>query len=119
MVKKKGNNELGETIETKDEVSFLSGEYLTFACHLVALQIIDGSIEDMTWSKSEMEEFKERMTYLMRQHAPIAYAYFFQESTGDDILPQGTIDVILEIIRREIPTFMGGKNSGIITPEDF
>lgn len=104
----------------REDVSWISGEYLTHACHLLALQITDGNEEDKAWTADDMPEFKERMTYLMRQHAPIAYAYFFDVSKGEDIIPQGTIDVIIEIIRRQIPEFIGGrKSSGLIIPEGF
>lgn len=111
---------MSEKPEIKEEVSWISGEYLTHACYLVALQITDGNKEDQAWEESDMPEFKERMTYLMRQHAPIAYAYFFDKATGDEIIPHGTIEIIIKLIRKQIPEFMGGKiDSGIIIPTSF
>lgn len=101
----------------REDVSWISGEYLSFACCMVARQYLDGEVE---YEAGDEEKFAEDAAYKMRQHTPIAYSYFFQNYGGDRPLPPGTLDIILDYVRNEKPTFLGGKApSGIFIPEGF
>jgi hypothetical protein len=103
--------------DVRVDTNWITGEYLSAACRMVARQYIDGNI---MYVKGEESKFAENAAYLLRQHAPIAYAYFFQNYTGDNPIPQGTMDIIVGYIRQENPEFLGGrKPSGIIVPEGF
>lgn len=100
-----------EETEVREEISWISGEYLSYAAGMVAIQIIDNKMEF-----EDVLDFELKVDYLMRQHAPIAYSYLFQNSQGTKVLPQGTYDIVLKYIRRAFPMFLGGEHSGIILP---
>lgn len=104
--------ELDEVIE---ETNWISGDYLSAACKMVSIQFIHDHA--INWPKTK-EELRERCTRMMRQHCPIAYAYFFNNNGNIEDLPMGTIDIILDYIwaTPEGKSFLGGKNSGIILP---
>lgn len=97
--------------EVREEIAYISGEYLSAACNMIAWQFIDSKEEPATF-----EEFRARCDHLMRQHCPQAYAYFFQHLVHPEsyILPYGTVDIIRTYIRQQWPTFMGGRPDGSI-----
>lgn len=97
--------------EEREEISWMSGEYLSAACAMVAWQFIDEPADSALTPKN-LVELAERATYLMRQHCPLAYAYFFQNNVGDNPLPTGTLQIVLDAIRKERPIFLGGAASG-------
>lgn len=101
--------------ETVDVQNIISGPYLTAACVMVAEQIINSNPEIRPQTK---EAFINEAAIMMRYHAPIAYAFFFQQFGGKDVLPTGTTDVILDLIWKNPLTasYLGGKNSGIYIP---
>lgn len=97
--------------EVREDIHYITGEYLSAAANMVAWQFIEDDAEYET-----KEDFKLRLTHVFRQHCPVAYSYFFQFSPGEDVLPDGTAQIVLDIIRTKKPTFLGGKISGIILP---
>lgn len=102
--------------EVKEDIWWISGEYLSAAAHMCAMQFVDD--EENEWNGRE--EFVERLTYIYRQHCPIAYSFFFQQMSqaGQDVLPYGAVEVVLANIRQKKPEFLGGKKpSGIILPK--
>lgn len=105
--------EVEEEVEVVDHVTYISGEYLSAACNMIAWQFMDS---ERVWKKEELQEFTDLAAELLRQHCPLAYSYFFQNVVGDNVLPTGTIDIIITHIRQHQPLFMGGRNSGIILP---
>lgn len=106
-------NEKAEKPEVREEMVYISGEYLSAACQMVAWQFLDNPKEP-----TNKEEFRERAEYLMRQHCPIAYAFFFDNSQFEHALSPGTLDIILSYIWQHNPKFLGGKsNGGIILPK--
>lgn len=101
-----------EPVEVIDEVTYISGEYLSAATGMIAWQFIDRPVEDMP---DTYEEFAEQCVRLTRQHTPIVYAYFHANHVGDFILPTGTMDVVLQNIRANgHPNFLGGDSRGEI-----
>ena len=99
-----------EQYEVREEMVYISGEYLSAACQMVAWQFLDNPKEPVN-----KEEFRERAEQLMRQHCPVAYAFFFDNYQSGYVLPPGTLDIILSHIRQHNPKFLGGKpNGGII-----
>lgn len=100
-----------ETQFAREEMSYISGEYLSAAASMVAWQFIDRPESD--WP-ADANYFAEVACELMRQHCPIAYMYFYQNSSGDFPLPTGTLDIILQNVRAEKPTFLGGNANGDI-----
>jgi hypothetical protein len=102
-----------EQPETHVEMVYISGEYLSAACQMIAWQFLDSPEEP-----ASKEEFRERAERLMRQHCPLAYAFFFENSHTEYVLPPGTLDIILSYIWQHNPKFLGGKpNGGIILPK--
>lgn len=105
-----------DTTETRQDTWWITEEYLSLACHLVASQFIE---EDDKPEYPSFTAFAERAAYLMRNHCPIAYSYFFQAG-GTEVLPSGTLSIILDIIIKKRPLFtvrgvnFGGINSGTI-----
>lgn len=93
--------------EIREELSYISGEYLSAASSMVAWQFIDTPPEE---APDNLINFATRCADLMRFHCPIAYSYFFQNNTQDWPLPVGTLDVVLKNIRKERPLFLGGPN---------
>lgn len=104
-----------EPVEVIEETQYISGEYLSAACKMVALQFAHAHA--ITWPQTR-EEFHERATRMLRQHVPIAYAFFFQNNHTENVIPTGTMDIILDYIwaTPEGKYFLGGKNGGIIVP---
>jgi hypothetical protein len=107
--KKQNQNEEQKPDEVIEETAYISGEYLSCACGMVAWQYIDSTDPDPT-----PEEFMEQCARHLRQHAPVAYSYFFQNHHGDAPLPSGTVDVIRDHVRMHKPSFMGGDARGRI-----
>lgn len=101
--------------ETREDIWWITDEYLTLGARMIARQFIDDEKNNYT----DMEAFKKRVVYVMRQHCPVMYSYFFTEA-GLETLPQGAYDIILQIIRAERPLFLGGGaldgKGRIITP---
>lgn len=103
--------------EVRDETHWITGEYLSAACNMVARQYIDG---DKHYPADALQAFTEDAAYKLKQHTPLAYAYFFQNYNGDNVIPPGTVDIILDYIRKEVPTFLGGMaHGGIFVPTNF
>lgn len=99
--------------EERNVTWHISPEYLTHAAYIVATQFLAEKADMWT----ERTQFNIDADFLMKEHCPVAYAYYFQFAQNDTtVLPTGTTDIILEIIRRTNPTFLGGKHSGIILP---
>lgn len=115
MTELKNEREQEEAIEFVDDVVHVSSDYLSAGCKMVALQIAHAPAEDRPKTR---EEFHTRCTELMRQHVPLMYAFFFEQSKGQNIVPTGTVDIILEYVWAEpnCAKYLGGKNSGIILP---
>lgn len=103
--------------EVRDETHWITGEYLSAACNMVARQYLDG---DHHYAPNDRAAFAEDAAYKLKQHAPLAYAFFFQNYHGEATIPPGTVDIILDYIRKENPTFLGGlAHGGIIVPPGF
>jgi hypothetical protein len=98
-----------EQTEVREDIAYFSGEYFSAVCHIIALQFSDAP--ETSWP-AEKEEFAERCTYLMRQHCPQAYAFYLQQFGAENILPSGTLDIILQNVRLQKPTFLGGRADG-------
>lgn len=101
--------------EIIDETQWITGEYLSAACKMISEQFTRLHFKEWPANK---EEFHDRVTRMFRQHCPIAYSYYFTNSQGQNIIPTGTVDIVLEYVHAspEGKDFMGGKHSGIILP---
>lgn len=101
--------------EVRDDMWWISNAYLGAAMHMVARQFID----EPEVNYLDKDVLVERITYVMRQHCPIVYSYFFSIE-GLTILPFGTVKIIIDLVRAERPLFFlgDGKNgtSKIILP---
>lgn len=108
-------NPMQEPDEVIEDTVYFSGEYLSSACFIVSTQIVHAKEEDRPKTR---EELHAKCTELMRNHVPLAYGFFWQESGGKNVLPTGTIDVILSYIwsTQGFERYLGGKNHGIILP---
>lgn len=95
-----------------EEIAYISGEYLSAACSMIAWQFIDAEISEDPHPK-DRAEFADRVERMLRQHTPLAYSYFFQNHYGEHVIPTGTQDIILREIRRKVPTFLGGEPPGV------
>jgi hypothetical protein len=93
--------------EVRDDLWWISSEYMTAACHMIAWQFIDSEEPNYT----DRDVFVERLTYVMRQHVPILYSYFFTIE-GVTTIPMGTVNIILNIIRQHRPMFL--PSGGVI-----
>lgn len=99
-----------EELETRELITYVSGEYLSAASQMIAWQFIDGPDNyGGTDRKAERRRFTEEAAHLMRHNAPQAYQYFFENNHTDHALPPGTIDIILSYVWKERPLFMGGE----------
>lgn len=83
---------------------WITNEYLTAGAHMVASQFIEEP-ESITYDN--VEKFRERVNYVTRQHCPIMYSFFFTE-TPAKTLPEGFLDIIMQLVRVERPLFMLG-----------
>lgn len=92
----------GEIHEVRDDVWWITDEYLTAGCHMVARQFIEDGKGYTT-----MHAFIKAVTYAMRQHCPLMYSYFFSKAELTT-LPMGTIHIILDLVKKERPLFMMG-----------
>lgn len=101
-----------EPVEVVDEVTYISGEYLSAAMAMAAWQFLDRPKEDLP---TNFNDFAEQCVRIVRQHTPIVYAYFFNNHVGDWALPTGTIAIICDNIRKNgMPEFLGGGLHGDI-----
>lgn len=99
---------MAEQEQTREDLWWISGEYLSAAVNMCAWQFIDD--EDAEDVYKTPKEFAERLEYVMRQHCPIAYSYFFQQgNSGEYALPYGTIKIVVDIIRTKKPAFLRGE----------
>lgn len=101
-------------VNVREDMWMISDSYLSAAFHMVAEQFI---ADDVTTYVSR-NEFIERAEYVLRQHCPIVYSYYF-DWAGLKVLPSGSVDVLLEIIRKQRPLFLQGSDkphAGIILP---
>jgi len=88
---------------TRDDLWWITDEYLTYGCFMVAQQFIhEEGVEYIS-----IDAFVERATYILRQHCPIVYSFIFTHS-GAERLPTGTVNIILNMIRQKRPLFMHG-----------
>lgn len=116
-MKKDETQEVGKNTEFVDDTVYISGNYLSSAAAMIAWQIIDRPKEIIP--DTELE-FNMLVTLLMRQHAPFAYSYFYQDApAGEDIIPDDVMASILAFIRTQpgFETFLGKTASGIILPQ--
>jgi len=90
-------------VEERNDVLYINNEYLTMALYMVAQQFICDPMVGFT----RLEDYRERCTYLLRQHCPMAYAYFFEQARLD-VLPMGSLMIILDTVRQHNPFFMRG-----------
>lgn len=104
--------------EVRDLQNIISAPYLSAVCLMLAEQIIN---REAVLRPTTKEGLAEELSILMRHHAPIAYAYYFQSYGGDNPLPTGTVNIVLDYIWANPLTadYLGGKNSGIILPGQF
>jgi hypothetical protein len=103
---KNKNVDRGEVVETRADMAYITDVYLTATCHMVASQFI---CSDTTYESRE--DFKAKATYVLRQHCPIAYSYYFEQA-GLETLPEGTVGIILNMVKAIKPDFLLG--SGLI-----
>ena len=99
--------------EVVDGIAYITGEYLSAACNMVAQQFIEDE-EEYGKGEEERIRFVNKCADQLRQHTPLAYSYFFQYGITDEALPRGTSDIILGYIREKKPTFLGGDAHGRI-----
>lgn len=92
----------------RDDLWWITEKYMSLACTIVAEQFIQE--ENPTYANAGV--LTERINYVMRTHCPIIYGYFF-DRTGNDVLPAGTVAIIIEMIKAERPLFsVGGITLG-------
>jgi hypothetical protein len=83
--------------EVKEDIWWISGEYLAAAYKMVAWQFID----DEEVEYATREEFAERVEYVFRQHCPIAYSHFYVDLPYDAQMSGGVLEILLSIIQSE------------------
>lgn len=113
-MKKDETQEFGKDTEYIDDTVYISPEYLSVAASMVSWQILHTPKEKLP--KDELD-FNYLVTMLYRQHVPFAYSFLYQQAqAGQDIIPQQTLDAILQFIRQQpgFTTFLGKTNGGII-----
>ena len=94
--------------QVREDLWWISGEYLSASVNMCAWQFIDD--EDAEEKYTTPKVFAERLEYVMRQHCPIAYSYFFQQPhNGEFVLPFGTLKIVADIIRTKKPGFLRGE----------
>ncbi|MNU55822.1 hypothetical protein D3C71_449070 [compost metagenome] len=92
----------------RDDLWWVTEKYMSLACAIVAEQFI----QEQNPEYANAGVLVERINYVMRTHCPIIYGYFF-DRTGNDVLPAGTIAIIIELIKAERPLFaVGGITLG-------
>lgn len=92
-----------DAVETRQDLWWITDDYLAAALHMVARQFI----EDEETSYTFLETYEERVAYVLRQHCPIVYSYFFQNSPSKTI-PHGTIKIVTDLVKKERPLFLEG-----------
>src|SRR5690606_2743301 len=89
--------------EVRKDLWFVTDVYLEASVRMVAEQFINE--ENVVYD--DRAHFIARATYVLRQHCPLTYSYYFEHARVE-VLPAGTVDVLLEIIREQKPDFLPG-----------
>lgn len=95
-------------LEERRDTWWISAEYLSAAIAMVATQFIDDM--DTHYGKDDEVKFLDRAEYVLRQHCPIAYAYFMQSIPSERVLPESTAQILLQRIWEQRPDFLGGPD---------
>lgn len=93
----------GEEIEHREHVWWVTAPYMTGVCHIIAEQYV----ARVDYHPTSFKEFREDVTFVLRQHCPVAYEYIFSKRQMLHI-PSGSMNIIISLIREQRPLFGTG-----------
>ncbi|MMZ45225.1 hypothetical protein D3C76_499720 [compost metagenome] len=97
------NNDTAQSLERQD-TWVITTPYLNMAAQIVASQFVEA--RETAYYES-VDAFRSLVEYMMRQHLPIIYSFYFQnpDRTDNYVIPLGTISIIMSHILAERPLF--------------